>query len=176
MSFGSLVPSAGGGQTGAVREQPPSPVTAVPAAEPATAHAHFAGRLAVETDADDVAAAIAAGRRDFVLVDARSPAAYAAAHLPGAISLPHALIGEDTLADLPAGLLVVYCWSPGCNAATKAAAALTALSRQVKEMLGGFEYWVREGHPLEGDATGGERCAPDRSGLVGLAPEADCGC
>jgi rhodanese-related sulfurtransferase len=159
-----------------VSQQPASAVTSVPPADPATAHAHFARRLAVETDADDVAAALAADRRDFVLVDARSPAAHAAAHLPGAISLPHGLIGEDTVADLPAGLLVVYCWSPGCNAATKAAARLSGLGRQVKEMLGGFEYWVREGHPLEGDAGGAERYAADHSGLVRLPSEAGCDC
>lgn len=151
-------------------------VTAVPWAAPETAHAHFAGRLAVETDADDVAAALAAGPRDFVLVDARSPAAFAAARLPGAISLPHALISEETLADLPGGLLVVYCWGPGCNAAAKAAAKLSALGRQVKEMLGGFEYWVREGHPLEGDAAGAECYAADHRGLVRLPPGAGCGC
>jgi rhodanese-related sulfurtransferase len=159
-----------------VSEQSASPVTAVPPADPAVAHQHFAGRLAVETDADDVAAALAADRRDFVLLDARSPAAYTAAHLPGAISLPHALIGEDTLAGLPGGPLVVYCWGPGCNAATKAAAKLSALGRQVKEMLGGFEYWVREGHPLEGDTARAERYAADRNGLVRLPPEAGCGC
>ena len=176
MSFKSLAPAAGGGQAGVVSEQSASPVTAVPPADPATAHTHFAGRLAVETDADDVAAALADDRRDFVLLDARRPAAYAAAHLPGAISLPHALIGEDTLAGLPAGLLVVYCWGPGCNAATKAAAKLSALGRHVKEMLGGFEYWVREGHPLEGEAAGAECYAADGSGLVRLPSEAGCGC
>jgi len=47
-------------------------------------------------------------------------------------------------------LLVVYCWSPGCNAATKAAARLSALGFQVKEMLGGIEYWRREGGLVEG--------------------------
>ena len=51
---------------------------------------------------------------------------------------------------LPAGPLVVYCWGPGCNGATKAAARLTDEGRAVKEMLGGFEYWVREGFALEG--------------------------
>jgi rhodanese-related sulfurtransferase len=159
-----------------VSEQPGSPVTAFAAADAAAAHAHFAARLSLETDADDVAAALADDRRDFVLLDARSHAAYAAAHLPGAISLPHRLIDKGTVVELPDGLLVAYCWGPGCNAATKAAAKLAALDRQVKEMLGGFEYWVREGHPLEGDATEGGRYARDRSGLVGLALEPACGC
>ena len=157
-------------------EQPGSPVTAFAPAHTAAALAHFAGRLSMETDADDVAMALALGRCDFVLLDARSPEAYAAAHLPGAISLPHQSIDDRTLADLPDGLVVVYCWGPGCNAATKAAARLAALGRQVKEMLGGFEYWVREGHPLEGAAVGSERYASDRGGLVALAPSTECGC
>lgn len=127
----------------------PSPVTAHPAADPAHARAHFAARLAVETDAADVAAALAAGSTDFVLVDARSPEAYAAGHLPGAISLPHATMDAESVARLPEGLVVVYCWGPGCNGAHKGAAKLAANGRRVKEMLGGFEYWVREGSPVE---------------------------
>lgn len=138
-------------------------------ADPASARAHFVQRLSVETDSDDVASSLAAGRQDFHVIDARSAAAYAAAHLPGAISLPYRLISEDTVADLPDGLLVVYCWGPGCNAATNAAARLAALGRSVKEMLGGFEYWVREGHPVEGVEAGPGRYPPDRSGLITLS-------
>jgi rhodanese-related sulfurtransferase len=65
--------------------------------------------------------------------------------VPGAVNAPSGLG-----ADLPDGLLVVYCWGPGCNGADIAAARLTAQGRQVKTMLGGFEYWVREGQPVEG--------------------------
>ena len=114
-----------------------------------TALAHFTHRLSVETDVADVAAALAAGPPDFVLVDARSDTAYAAGHLPGAISLPHARIDADAVAALPAGPVVTYCWGPACNGAVKAAAALAQLGRPVKEMLGGYEYWVRDGHPVE---------------------------
>jgi rhodanese-related sulfurtransferase len=110
---------------------------------------HFTRRLAVETDVADVAAALATGEQDFVLVDARSPSAYAAGHLPGAISLPHAEIDEEALAALPEGPLVAYCWGPACNGATKAGRRLAELGRPVKEMLGGFEYWTREGHSVE---------------------------
>jgi rhodanese-related sulfurtransferase len=151
-------------------------VVARTVADPASAKAHFVERLSVETDADDVASALAAGLRDFHVVDARSAAAYAAAHLPGAISLPYRLIDEEAVAGLPSGLLVVYCWGPGCNAATNAAARLAALGRSVKEMLGGFEYWVREGHPVEGDDAGSGRYAPDLSGLISLPGEGTCGC
>jgi rhodanese-related sulfurtransferase len=69
--------------------------------------------------------------------------------VPGAISLPHSRITADTVAELPDGPVVAYCWGPSCNGATKAAARLAALGRPVKEMLGGFEYWEREGHPVE---------------------------
>ena len=55
---------------------------------PELAHAHFTHRLAVETDADDVAAALRDGTVDFILVDTRSPAPTPPAHLPGAVSLP----------------------------------------------------------------------------------------
>jgi rhodanese-related sulfurtransferase len=130
------------------------------------AHEHFTRRLAVETDADDVAAALREGTADFVLIDARSERAYAAAHLPGAISLPHKTITRDTLDALPDGPIVAYCWGPGCNAATKAGARISALGRDVKEMLGGFEYFVREGHPVEG--TQAARHHGDPTGLVGV--------
>ncbi len=122
-----------------------SQVTETPAADPATALAHFEARLAVETDAADVGAAVRDGAADFTLLDARSPAAYAAGHVPGARSLPHATIDADAVAALPAGPLVVYCWGPGCNAAHKAAARLARHGRTAKEMLGGFETYEREG-------------------------------
>ena len=114
----------------------------------------FEAELRHETDPADVWAAIQTrtARRPpgFTLVDARSSEAYDAAHLPGAASM------HD---ELPAGPLVVYCWGPACNGATKAARGCRRGPRG-KEMIGGFEYWVREGLPVEG-AVGGDR-------LVGL--------
>lgn len=110
---------------------------------------HFTRRLSVETDVADVAAAIAAGERDFLLIDARSPEAYEAGHLPGAINLPHATIDEEVVAGLPEGPLVAYCWGPACNGAVKACRRLAELGRPAQEMLGGYEYWVRGGHPVD---------------------------
>jgi rhodanese-related sulfurtransferase len=107
----------------------------------------FAARLAHETDAADVWSAMQAGRIDFTLVDARSRESFDRAHLPGAVSIH---------GPLPGGPLVTYCGSPGCNGATKAAARLFDEGREVREMIGGFEYWVREGLPIEG-AVGADR-------------------
>jgi rhodanese-related sulfurtransferase len=108
---------------------------------------HFARRLEVETDVADVAAAMEAGEADFVLLDARSRASYDAGHLPGAVHLGE--ISAETVAELPGGPVVAYCWGPACNGACKAALRLAQLGRPVKEMLGGFEYWSRDGHPVE---------------------------
>jgi rhodanese-related sulfurtransferase len=108
---------------------------------------HFARRLEVETDVADVAAAIEAGEVDFVLLDARSRGAYDAGHLPGAVHLSE--LTAETVGELPDGPVVAYCWGPACNGACKAALRLAQLGRPVKEMLGGFEYWARDGHPVE---------------------------
>ena len=108
---------------------------------------HFARRLEVETDVADVAAAMEADEVDFVLLDTRSRASYDEGHLPGAVHLPQ--LTAETVADLPAGLVVTYCWGPACNGACKAALRLAQLGRPVKEMLGGYEYWARESHPIE---------------------------
>lgn len=132
-------------------DTPHLPVTAVPAAAPAEATAHFQGRLAFETDPADVASQLVADPASIVLVDTRAPEAYAAAHLPGAVSLPHAAIDAEALAGLPAdALLVTYCWSISCNAGTKGAARIAALGRPVKEMIGGIAAWRAEGYPVEG--------------------------
>jgi rhodanese-related sulfurtransferase len=133
-------------------------VSRVPPASPEQANAHFARRLAFETDCADVARDLRLGAAPYAIVDVRSSEHYAAGHVPGAVNAPSGLG-----ADLPDGLLVLYCWGPGCNGADVAAARLTAAGRQVKTMLGGFEYWVREGQPVEGS---------DRDALAGRADHA----
>jgi rhodanese-related sulfurtransferase/ketosteroid isomerase-like protein len=127
-----------------------SQVTAVSAAPAEEARNHFEQQLAHETDPADVWKAIETGTVDFVLVDCRPRDSYDKAHLPGALSLPVSEMDPVRLAALPQGLLVTYCWGPSCNAATKGAYRLAALGRPVKELIGGLEYWVREGHPVEG--------------------------
>jgi len=117
------------------------------------ARSYFSAKLAHETDASDVYAARRAGE-DLVLVDVRSAAAWDQGHISGAIHLPYRDIAERAAELIPAGAsVVVYCWSPGCNAGTKGALAFIEAGYDVKEMIGGYEYWVREGYPAE-DASG----------------------
>jgi rhodanese-related sulfurtransferase len=121
--------------------------------DPHRAAAVFAERLATQTDVADVHAAL--GDENFVLLDVRSDAAWAQGHIPGAVHLPHARIPLDETLRL-ADPVVAYCWGPGCNGATRAALALARRGFRVKEMIGGVEYWIREGFPLRtvaGDVT-----------------------
>ena len=126
-----------------------SPVTEVPAAAPDEALAHFEARLGFETDCWDVHASLAGGDADFVLLDVRSPQAYAAGHVDGAVNLPHAKITRERIGTYPPGTtFVVYCAGPHCNGANKAAVRLARLRCRVKEMIGGVTGWLDEGFEL----------------------------
>ena len=140
---------------------------------PADAAAHFAHRLAVETDVSDVHAALESGDPGFVLLDSRSREAWDQGHVPGALHLPGREVAARAAAELdPSVPVVTYCWGPGCNGATRAALALAQLGHRVREMVGGFEYWAREGLPVQ--TAGGLT----RAGVDPLtAPRAvTCGC
>lgn len=140
--------------------------------DPAEAAASFARRLAVETDVSDVHAALGSGDPGFVLLDSRSAQAWAQGHVPGAVHLPGREIAAR-VGELDRSVpIVAYCWGPGCNGATRAALALAERGFRVREMLGGFEYWAREGLPVETD-DGVHRPAVDPL----TAPAAvRCGC
>lgn len=122
-----------------------------PAGSPAEAQKHFAAKLTLETDAWDVKTDMERGRSDFIVVDTRSREDYDDRHISGAISLPHRTMNAETTAHLPKEkVMVTYCWGPGCNASTKGALRLAALGFRVKELIGGIEYWIKEGGSLEG--------------------------
>lgn len=160
--------------------QNPNPVLRTAPAAPAEAAAYFRASLRFHADVADVAAVLAAPRTPgtpggpgFVLVDSRSTESWDQGHIPGAVHLPTALIPERAEALLDRSVPVVtYCWGPGCNGATRAALALAELGYQVKEMLGGFEYWVREGFAYETWQGPERRDADPLSAPV----EGACGC
>ncbi len=109
----------------------------------------FESKLRYETDPADVHANMEKDETGFVLLDVRFRAAYREKHVVGAISLPHSSIDRTRMGTFPADtLFVVYCWGPGCNGSSKAALKLARLGYRVKEMIGGIEYWEREGLPL----------------------------
>jgi rhodanese-related sulfurtransferase len=132
----------------------------------------FAAKLAFETDISDVAAALASGTPGFTLVDSRSTASWDAGRVPGALHLPTAEL-DDRISGLDRSVPVVtYCWGPACNGATRSAVALARHGFAVREMIGGFEYWVREGGTVE--TADGLACGvADRLTTVSAI---DCGC
>lgn len=112
---------------------------------------YFSAKLALETDASDVYAAQKAGGH-FVLVDVRGDDAWRQGRVKGAVHMPYREIAERAPQEIdPSTPVVVYCWSPGCNAGAKGAVEFARLGYSVKEMIGGYEYWVREGQPTEND-------------------------
>ncbi|RFU87681.1 rhodanese-like domain-containing protein [Streptomyces triticagri] len=142
----------------------------IPAAAPAEAAAHFAARLSFEADVSDVHADLSAGVAGVVVVDSRSEVAWAQGHIPGALHIPTAEIAGRAPALIdPSVTVVTYCWGPGCNGATRAALAFARLGYRVKEMIGGFEYWAREGFAYETAEGSAQRPVDDltapRSGI-----------
>jgi rhodanese-related sulfurtransferase len=153
-------------------------MTQTSVASTAAAITHFSNRLRFETDVSDVHAAMAQARDapdpGFVLVDTRGQAAWDQGHLPGALHLPTGQIPTRAVQLIPPDTPVVtYCWGPGCNGATRAALAFARLGYEVQEMLGGYEYWVREGFPVQSGAGLTAR-TPDPLTAPAAAITCDC--
>ncbi len=125
--------------------------TAPTAVDRDAAIAHFAAKLRFETDPSDVSAAQDAGER-FTFIDVRGHASWHQGRAIGAVHIPRQELEERAAVEIPADRpVVVYCWGPACNGATRAALTLSTLGYEVREMIGGYEYWAREGLPVEDD-------------------------
>jgi rhodanese-related sulfurtransferase len=122
----------------------------------------FAAKLTFQTDPSDLAADRAAGAAPLV-IDVRSGPAWSQGRIPGAVHVPNADLAARAAEVAPdkQAPIVVYCWGPGCNGSTRAALTLATLGyTHVQELIGGFEYWAREGLAVVTD-TGRSRQAPD---------------
>jgi len=123
----------------------------------------FAAKLAYETDPSDLAAERASGTPP-VVIDTRSLASWSQGRIPGAVHIPNAELA-DRIAEVAPDTdvaIVVYCWGPGCNGSTRGALILSELGySNVRELIGGFEYWSREGLATVSD-NGRGRLAVDR--------------
>ncbi len=127
-----------------------------------TAAEFFAAALEYQTDPADLADDRASGRAP-VVIDVRSEISWRQGRIPGAAHIPHSELADRLAALVPDRdePIVVYCWGPGCNAATRGALIAASLGyARVRELIGGFEYWAREGFAVESDA-GRSRRAPD---------------
>ena len=124
---------------------------------------HYQRKLAYEMDSWDLYEAV--GENEPVtIIDGRSAEAYAEEHIPGALSLPHREISHSSTRTLDKSRVhVCYCDGIGCNASTKTALKLLTLGFEVRELIGGLDWWKRDGY-----ATAGSRARP--------GTEIKCGC
>jgi rhodanese-related sulfurtransferase len=117
---------------------------------------HYENKLAFEMDSWDLKVALESAE-NVVIIDARSPEAHQNEHIPGAINIPHRRMNEETTGCLDrTALVVTYCDGIGCNASTKGALNMTSLGFRVKELIGGLDWWKRDGHETEGSGPSRE--------------------
>ncbi len=79
-------------------------------------------------------------------------------HIPGAFNLCHKnMTGENTRDLDKSYIYITYCDGIGCNASTKGALKMSQLGFQVKELIGGLDWWKRDGYSTTGEkATDGK--------------------
>lgn len=96
---------------------------------------------------DELARLMAEG--SVVVVDVRPAAEYAAAHIPGAISVPLDTLATR-LADLPTETeIVAYCRGPYCAYAPEAVRRMRNRGLAARPLHGGLPEWRRAGHTTE---------------------------
>ena len=123
----------------------------------------YQSKLAYEMDSADLYEAVTKGE-PIVVVDGRAASAFATERIPGAISIPHRTINSTTTESLDKSkLYVCYCDGIGCNASTKTALKLLTLGFQVRELIGGLDWWKRDGYATHGKEA--------RAGVL-----LECGC
>lgn len=146
-----------------------SKVLAFPPPSPQVSEDYLHAKLSFYTDAWDIAEDLRHQVAEVVVIDTRSEQHYLAGHIPGAVSFPHRLMDEQSTASLEREkVYVTYCDGIGCNGSTQGAYKLARLGFRVKELIGGLDFWIRDGHPLAKGTEAGIYPAN------GQAPE--CGC
>lgn len=111
-----------------------------------TQQAFYEAKLAYEVDSADVKAALDQGL-NWVLVDTRAEQAYQTETIPGALSFPHRTMTAESTASLDKSVVyIAFCDGIGCNGSTKGALKLAALGFDVRELMGGLDWWKRDGY------------------------------
>lgn len=123
---------------------------------------HYEDKLKYEIDSWDLSVLLKE-KADLVVIDARATSVYEIEHIPTAINIPHRTMNEETTKDLSKDTLyVTYCDGIGCNASTKGALNMAKLGFKVKELLGGLDWWKRDGYETSG--TNGKASNPIECG------------
>lgn len=111
---------------------------------------HYQQKLAYEMDPSDLFEALNNGA-DVVVLDTRQPHGFEREHIPSAINIPHRTMTAESTQHLDRSkTYICYCDGIGCNASTKGALKMTRLGFNVKELIGGIEWWKFDGYATEG--------------------------
>ena len=110
------------------------------------------------TAAWDLSVDLEAGLAAIVVIDARCRDAYIALHIPGAVSFPHLKMNsERRRASTAARFMSFIAMGSAVTPQQRALAKRARLGFRTKELLGGLDWWRRDGHPV---------AAPDESGCL----------
>ncbi len=111
---------------------------------------YYKDKLNYEIDSWDLFEALNKGEY-IIVIDARSSEAFEIEHIPSAINLPHRLMNAESTSHLDKqSLYVTYCDGIGCNGSTKGALNMAELGFKVKELMGGLDWWRRDGYETRG--------------------------
>ncbi|HLG40391.1 MAG TPA: rhodanese-like domain-containing protein [Chitinophagaceae bacterium] len=114
----------------------------------------FQAKLTNEMDPSDLADRLnEENQNGLIVIDARPKEAFEAEHIPGALSFSHQTMNEKTVESLRKDILyVIYCDGIGCNGSTKGCMKMIKLGFKVKELIGGLEWWKKDGFSTKGTA------------------------
>lgn len=111
---------------------------------------HYQQKLDFEWDSADLFEELERGT-SIVIVDTRKDFAFESEHIPEAINFPHRTMNESSSAKLDRSpIYVCYCDGIGCNGSTKGSLKMTQLGFKVRELIGGLDWWKRDGYKTEG--------------------------
>ncbi len=82
--------------------------------------------------------------QNITLVDVRSEAEFAQAHIPGSVNIPIAKL-QSRMRKLPKTDIVAYCRDPYCISSTQAVELLVSHGYQAQRLVGGVPEWEQAG-------------------------------
>lgn len=111
---------------------------------------YYQQKLTYEMDSADLFLLINTDE-NIVITDGRAKEAYEKEHIPNAVNLPHREICASLVENLDKSkTYICYCDGIGCNGSTKTAFKLLTLGFKVKELIGGLDWWKRDGYTTKG--------------------------
>ncbi len=109
----------------------------------------FEEKLQYEIDPYSVRHIVDEKDEGYSIIDVRDKDSYSKGHIPGSINIPGSEI-EGQIGKLAKDkTLIFYCYHITCFAAPKAALKFAKHDCNVMEMVGGFDEWQKNGHPIE---------------------------